>query len=67
MNINKKKLKTVQNTINENANKLNVLKKQNNLLHTEIENLQKVLELTIEQNKIKNEIFEQRIFHYFQN
>ena len=56
---NRKKLKTVQNTINENANKLNVLKTQNNLLQTEIENLQKVLELTIEQNKIKNEIFEQ--------
>ena len=37
---NKKKLKTVQNTINENANKLNVLKIQNNLLQTEIENLQ---------------------------
>ena len=59
---NRKKLKTVQNTINENANKLNVLKTQNNLLQTEIENLQKVLELTIEQNKIKNEIFKQRNF-----
>ena len=43
MNINKKKLKTVQNTINENVNKLNVLKTQNNLLQTEIENLQKLL------------------------
>ena len=61
---NRKKLKTVQNTINENANKLNFLKTQNNLLQTEIENLQKVLELTIEQNKIKNEIFEQRNFNF---
>ena len=64
MNINKKKLKTVQNTINENANKLNVLKTQNNLLQTEIENLQKVQSNKI---KLKMKIFEQKIFHYFQN
>ena len=56
---NKKKLKNVQITINENANKLQTLKTQNDLLKTEIENLQKILELTIEQNKIKHEIFEQ--------
>jgi hypothetical protein len=44
---NRKKLKTVQNTINENANKLNVLKTQNNLHQTEIENLQKVINFII--------------------
>ena len=51
-----KKLKNISRSISDNAIRLNSLKQQNELLNSEIINLEKVLELTIQQNEIKNEI-----------
>ena len=51
-----KKLKNISRSISDNAIRLNSLKQQNELLNSEIFNLEKVLELTIQQNEIKNEI-----------
>lgn len=51
-----KKLKDISNTINQNSEKLSNLIEQNSLLKNEIMNLTKILELTMEQNKLKKEI-----------
>ena len=51
-----KKLLDVLKIIKENANNLENIKIQNNLIEKEISNLYNVFQLTIEQTKLKNEI-----------
>ena len=51
-----RKLKDISLTISQNSEKLNQLLEQNRLLKNEIANLTKILELTMEQNKLKKEI-----------
>ena len=51
-----RKLKDISLAISQNSEKLNQLIEQNRLLKNEIANLTKILELTMEQNKLKKEI-----------
>ena len=50
------KYSNVLQVIKENANNLENLKKQNNLMEKEINNLYNLFQLTVEQAKLKNEI-----------
>ena len=51
-----RKLKNISRSIDDNARRLNNLKQTNELLTSEIINLEKVLELTIQHNEINDEI-----------
>ena len=51
-----RKLKNISRSIDDNARRLNSLQQTNELLTSEIINLEKVLELTIQHNEINNEI-----------
>ena len=51
-----RKLKNISRSIDDNARRLNNLKLTNELLTSEINNLEKVLELTIQHNEINDEI-----------
>ena len=51
-----RKLKNISRSIDDNARRLNSLQQTNELLTSEIINLEKVLELTIQHNEINDEI-----------
>ncbi|MCQ2820738.1 MAG: hypothetical protein MJ252_26050 [archaeon] len=51
-----RKLKDISNTILFNSQKLLELQQENDLISSEIGNLEKIYELTLEQNKIKKEL-----------
>ena len=51
-----RKNKSVFNTVNDNSKKLDLLKKQNSLIKTEIEELEKILLLCQEEVRIKKEM-----------
>lgn len=51
-----KKLKDISNSILYNSQKLLELQQENDLISSEIGNLEKIYELTLEQNKIKKEL-----------
>ena len=49
-----RKIKEIKTTLNENSEKLNIRNKENEALKSEIEDLNKILSLTEQENKINN-------------
>ena len=49
-----RKIKEIKTTLNENSEKLNIKNKENESLKSEIEDLNKILSLTEQENKINN-------------
>ena len=56
-----KKYNSIETVVQENTNRLDLLKSRNELLEKEINNLHKVYQLTVEQEKIKYELRQKEI------